>query len=110
MSDTPKPIKVTILDNDYLVACKGNEEAELLESVKFLNAKIEQQKLSGNTKGDQNIAVMTALNVVNEHLKLKKKNEQASANRGDNLARIESKIQSVLSRQNLDLFKEAESQ
>ena len=110
MSDTPKPIKVTILDNDYLVACKSNEEEELLESVKFLNAKIEQQKLSGNTKGDQNIAVMTALNVVNEHLKLKKKNEKASANRGDNLARIESKIQSVLSRQNLDLFKEAESQ
>ena len=109
MSDTPKPIKVTILDNDYLVACKGDEEEELLESVKFLNAKIEQQKLSGNMKGDQNIAVMTALNVVNEHLKLKKKQEKASDNRVDNLARIESKIQSVHSRQNLDLFKEAES-
>jgi cell division protein ZapA len=110
MSDTPKPIKVTILDNDYLVACKGSEEEELLESVKFLNGKIEKQKLSGNMKGDQNIAVMTALNIVNEHLKLKKKNEKASANRDNNLARIESKIQSVLSRQNLDLFKEAESQ
>ena len=66
MSDTPKPIKVTILGNDYLVACKGNEEEELIESVKFLNTKIEQQKLSGNMKGDQNIAVMTPLNVVNE--------------------------------------------
>ena len=109
MSDTPKPIKVTILDNDYLVACKGNEEKELLESVEFLNAKIEQQRLSGNMKGNQNIAVMTALNIANEHLKLQKKNEQASAHRGNNLARIESKIQNVLSRQNLDLFKEAES-
>jgi cell division protein ZapA len=110
MSDAEKPVKVTILDNDYLVACKGNEEEELLESVKFLKEKIEQQRLSGNMKGNQNIAVMTALNIVNEHLKLKKKNQRASANRGDNLARIESKIQSVLSRQNLDLFKEAESQ
>ena len=110
MSDAQKPIKVTILNNDYLVACTVNEEEELLESVKFLNAKIEQQKLAGNMKGDQNIAVMTALNIANEHLKLKKTNAKASASRGDNLARIESKIQSVLSRQNLDLFKEAESQ
>jgi cell division protein ZapA len=107
MNDDQKPVKVTILDIDYLVACKPNEEEELLQSVEFLNEKIEQQRLSGKISGNQNIAVMTALNIVNEHLKLKKKNKKASVDMGDDLARIESKIKNALSRQNFDLFKEA---
>ncbi len=107
MTEENKPIKVTILDNDYFVACKKSEEEELLQSVKFLNGKIEQQKVSGKINGNQNIAVMTALNIVNEHLKLKKKSKKVSADIGDDLARIESKIKNALSRQNLDLFKEA---
>ena len=68
MSDGITPVKVTILNNDYLIGCKEDEKEELMLSVDFLNNKIAEQNSKGKNSGNEYTAVLVALNIVNEHL------------------------------------------
>lgn len=98
MSDDITPVKVTILNNDYLIGCKDDEKEELMLSVDFLNSKIAEQNSKVKNSGNENTAVLVALNIANEHLKLKKLNIISSKVLDQRVAQIRAKIDAVLSK------------
>ena len=98
MSDGITPVKVTILNNDYLIGCKEDEKEELMLSVDFLNKKIAEQNSKVKNSGNENTAVLVALNIVNEHLKLKKKNIISSKVLDQRVTKMQAKIDAALSK------------
>ena len=98
MSDGITHVKVTILNNDYLIGCKEDEKEELMLSVDFLNNKIAEQNSKVNNSGNENTAVLVALNIANEHLKLKKKNIISSKALDQRVTQMQAKIDAVLSK------------
>ena len=98
MSDNITPVKVTILNNDYLIGCKEDEKEELMLSVDFLNNKIAEQNSKVKSSGNENTAVLVALNIANEHLKLKKKNIISSKVLDQRVTQIQAKIDAALSK------------
>lgn len=97
MTESVKPITVTILDKEYLVGCAEDEREALFTSVEFLNSKMQEQRDSGKVIGSERIAVMAALNVTHEYLEYRRHNESMSSDIGAGIDRIRSKINSALS-------------
>jgi cell division protein ZapA len=98
VSNNITPVKVTILNNDYLIGCKEDEKEELMLSVDFLNNKIAEQNSKVKNSGNENTAVLVALNIANEHLKLKKKNIISSKVLDQRVTQIQAKIDAALSK------------
>jgi cell division protein ZapA len=71
-------LDVTILGREYRVACAEDEQAELLEAVALLDARMREIRDKGRTGGVDRIAVMAALNIANELLRERKKPARAA--------------------------------
>ncbi len=71
-------LDVTILGREYRVACAEDEQAELLEAVALLDARMREIRDKGRTGGVDRIAVMAALNIANELLRERKKPSRAA--------------------------------
>jgi cell division protein ZapA len=69
----PARVSVRILEKEYFVACPYEERAALLDSAEFLNARMREIRDSGKVVGLDRIAVMVALNLANELMKLKER-------------------------------------
>jgi cell division protein ZapA len=66
-----KPIRVHILDKEYLVACPDNEREALYASAELLTEKMKEIRDTGKVVGADRIAVMAALNMAHELLEQK---------------------------------------
>jgi len=75
MSDRSVRVSVRILEKEYQVACLPEERSELLDSAEFLNAKMREIRDGGNIVGLDRIAVMAALNLSHELLKIRNRGE-----------------------------------
>ncbi len=62
------PMRVHILDKEYLVACPDNEREALFASAEFLTEKMKEIRDTGKIVGTDRIAVMAALNLAHELL------------------------------------------
>ena len=65
MSD---PIKVNILDRDFMVAAPEEAHESLLESARLLDTRMREIRSSGKIVGIDRIAIMAALNITHEML------------------------------------------
>ena len=71
MSDKePAHVTVRILEKEYFVSCPQDERADLLDSAEYLNKKMREIRDTGKVVGADRIAVMAALNMANELLRL----------------------------------------
>ena len=69
---TSEPISVEILDREYQFACEVGEREALKAAAVFLDERMREIKNAGRLMALERIAVMTALNLSDELLKLKK--------------------------------------
>lgn len=92
-------VTVKILDKEYQISCLEHEKNELLSSASYVDQKMRQIKTSGKTLGTDRIAVLSALNIAHELLKLSHV-EQTLAKVDDQLKYIESHVDQVLHSQN----------
>lgn len=76
MSGSSDLISVSILDRDYQFTCPDDEREALKSAALFLDEKMREVKSSGNLMALERIAVMTALNLSDELLKLRSMDEQ----------------------------------
>ena len=90
MSKDESPMKVTILDKEYLIGCDEAEKESLRQSINYLNQQMAEMKSSGGVIGSERISVMTALNITNELLAYKKLNQDYT------LKRLQNKINDAL--------------
>jgi cell division protein ZapA len=89
MSERMVRIGVRILEKDYQVACLPEERTELLDSAEYVNQKMREIRDSASVVGLDRIAVMAALNLANELLRLRKQ-EQSQGDGGETGQRLRS--------------------
>jgi cell division protein ZapA len=77
---TTEPISVSILDREYQFACEPAEGKALKEAALFLDERMRSIKGAGRLIALERIAVMTALNLSDELLKLQKNEKHRQEN------------------------------
>jgi cell division protein ZapA len=87
---------VKILDKDYQVVCPPDERAALIESARILDERMRIIRGNGSTLGLERIAVMAALNLSHDLLKLKQTGPAAGGASTVDLARLNSKLDRCL--------------
>jgi cell division protein ZapA len=76
VSGDSAPITVTILDREYQFTCEPGERNALREAAAFLDDRMREVKAAGKLMALERIAVMTALNLSDELLRLRQYDEQ----------------------------------
>jgi cell division protein ZapA len=104
MSDRLVRVSVRILEKEYQVACLPEERSELLDSAEFLNAKMREIRDAGNIVGLDRIAVMAALNLSHELLKLRNRGDASQEDVARRARQMRERVEAVLAKgQQLDL-------
>lgn len=91
-------VTVEILDKEYMIACPANEKDALLESAKELNKRMRELRDGGKVLGTERMAVMTALNVIHEHLGQSKIHRATVTGIEETVHRLEQKIAGAVGR------------
>ena len=71
MSADAKGLQVSIMGREFRVACEPGEQKALLESVAYLNRKMQEIKDQGKITGMERVAIMAALNISHEFLTMR---------------------------------------
>jgi cell division protein ZapA len=104
MSDRNVRVSVRILEKEYQVACLPEERSELLDSAEFLNNKMREIRDGGNIVGLDRIAVVAALNLAHELLKLRNRGDAAQGDVGRKVRQMRERVETALAKsQQLDL-------
>jgi cell division protein ZapA len=69
-------VTIRILEKEYHVACPAEEKASLVASAELLNNKMREIRDSGKVVGLDRVAVMAALNLANELIKVQSQDEE----------------------------------
>ena len=67
----PTTVSVKILDKEYQVACQPEEVDELTASARYLDKQMKTIRETGKVLGLDRVAVMAALNVTHDYLKVR---------------------------------------
>jgi cell division protein ZapA len=89
-------VSVRILEKEYFVACPYDERAALLDSAEFLNAKMREIRDSGKVVGLDRIAVMAALNLANELIKMRGQGSKVEHEAGGRVRALREKVERAL--------------
>ena len=104
MNDPYAQVSVRILDKEYQVACPASERTELLDSAEELNARMREIQDTGRVVGLDRIAVMAALNMANDLLRARARDQELDGDVSVRLRSISDRVESVLGNaQQLDL-------
>jgi cell division protein ZapA len=104
MTDRTTRVSVRILEKEYQVACAPEERSELLDSAEYLNGKMREIRDAGSIVGLDRIAVMAALNLAHELLKLRGRGDATDTDVGQKVRQLRERVETALTRgQQLDL-------
>ena len=97
-------VSIRILEKEFVVGCPHEERSALLDAAEFLNVKMREIRDSGKVVGIDRVAVMAALNLAHELLKLQEKDRRSEAEHGNRVRALRDRIDGALKRgQQLDL-------
>ena len=97
MTDQHAHVSVRILDKEYQVACPADERTDLLDSAEILNARMREIRDGGNIVGLDRIAVMAALNMANDLIHAKARDQALDGDFSERLKLISDRVDNVLS-------------
>jgi cell division protein ZapA len=97
-------VNVRLLDRQYEVACPAEERSDLLDSAEYLDAKMREVRDTGKVVGLDRIAVISALNIANELIKLKQQGSSLDGDVGSRLKALRERVEAALEKgQQLEL-------
>ncbi len=96
MSEMFAHVTVRILEKEYHVACPAEEKADLLASADMLNSKMREIRDSGKVVGLDRVAVMAALNLANELLKVQGQDQELKDIVGGRIKAMRERLDSAL--------------
>ena len=97
-------VTVRILEKEYFVSCPQDERADLLDSAEYLNKKMREIRDTGKVVGADRIAVMAALNMANELLRLRKQDAELQGAVSGRVKNLRERVETALQRtRQLDL-------
>ena len=97
MTDQIAQVSIRILDKEYQVACPVSERTDLLDSAEILNSKMREIRDSGRVVGLDRIAVMAALNMANELMHARARNQVLEGDFSNRLKLISERVDNALS-------------
>jgi cell division protein ZapA len=104
MSQDQARVSVRIMDKEYVVACPYDERSALLDAAEFLNARMREIRDTGKVVGLDRIAVMSALNLAHEFLRIKDRESKVDSGAGQRVRVLRERVESALGKaQQLDL-------
>ncbi|MEM7253859.1 MAG: cell division protein ZapA [Pseudomonadota bacterium] len=102
MSSEAIPTSIRILEKEYVISCLEEEQAELHESAEFLNARMQEAREAGKALGTERIAVLAALNIIHDYLRLQRDSAEQVSTFDEGIRRISDRIDSSLGRRSDD--------
>lgn len=99
MSQEPIPVSIRILDKEYRVSCGADEKDDLLESGRMLDQRMREIRQAGRVIGIDRIAVMAALNIAYELLKLQQNQVHGQADLDRRLHNLQERLGDALATQ-----------
>ena len=100
MSKAAKPLRIQILDKEYMVACPEDEREALFASAEFLSDKMREIRDAGKVVGADRIAVMAALNMAHELLQQRNSKDDYQHNISNRIRALQDKIDLALNQGN----------
>ena len=97
-SREPARVSVRILEKEYAMVCPYEERSALLDSAEFLNARMREVRDSGKVVGLDRIAVMVALNLANEYLKLKNRDSKLEGDASTRVKALRERVETQLAK------------
>jgi cell division protein ZapA len=94
----PARVTVRILEKEYAMVCPYEERSALLDSAEFLNARMREIRDSGKVVGSDRIAVMVALNLANEYLKLKEREAKLESEASGRVRAMRERVEAQLAK------------
>jgi cell division protein ZapA len=100
----PAQVTVRILEKEYFISCPQDERAALLDSAEYLNKKMREVRDTGKVVGADRIAVIAALNMANELLRLRKQDAEIQGAVSGRVKNMRERVENALQRtRQLDL-------
>ena len=97
-------VSVRLLDREYQVACPADERSGLLDSAEYLDTKMREVRDGGKVVGLDRIAVISALNLANELIKLRRNGSVVDSDLGSKIRTLRERVESALEKgQQLEL-------
>lgn len=91
-------VSVRLLDREYQVACPADERSALLDSAEYLDAKMREVRDSGKVVGLDRIAVISALNLANELIALRRTGSVVDGDIGARLRSLRERVETALAK------------
>jgi cell division protein ZapA len=96
-------VSVRLLDREFQVACPADERSDLLDSAEYLDAKMREVR-DGGVVGLDRVAVISALNIANELIKLRRNGGSLDVDLGARLRGLRERVELALEKgQQLEL-------
>lgn len=97
-------VNVRILEKDYTIACPYDERSALLDSAELLNSRMKELRDTGKVVGLDRIAVMVALNLAHELMKVQAREAKVDGEAGGRVRALRARVESALGKNHqLDL-------
>jgi len=104
MNETHARLSIRILEKEYHITCPIAERTDLLNSAEYLNSKMREVRDTGKVVGLDRIAVIAALNMANELLRLRNRDNDLDSDVGGRLRILRERVESALEKgQQLEL-------
>ena len=96
MSKNNVTVSVRILDREYQISCREDETDALHQSARELDRQMNDIRSNGKVIGVDRIAIMAALNITNESLKLKSEAQNQLTISSSKLTALENRISNAI--------------
>lgn len=90
------PVKVHLLDREFLVACSDDERAGLVAAADLMDQRMRELRNQTGNPGFDRLAVLVALNITHEYLGLMATSEEHQQQLGGRLDALTHKLQQAL--------------
>ena len=97
MPRPPTTVSVRILEKEYQVNCPEDEIDELNASARFLDAQMRGIRDSGKVLGLDRMAVMAALNIANDLLRIRGERETVATTIERKIGELSQRVDTALS-------------
>ena len=96
MSDKQAQVSIRILEKEYQVACPAQEKSDLIAAAELLNRNMQDIRDRGKVVGLDRVAVMAALNLANEVIKFRSRDETLNTTVGSRIESLRDKLDIAL--------------
>ncbi len=100
MSARVRPVVLHILEKEYRIACPDEERNALTASAAYLDEKMKEIRGTGKVVGTDRIAVMAALNIAHDLLRLQTRSSEHATSLSQRVQALQEKIEQALNASN----------